>query len=83
VPFVVIQVIMVAILIAFPQLVTGNLEKITLDPSKAQIIVPPPENYDESPPDFGQQPEPAQPGSDKKPAEEEPSDLEKQFMQTK
>jgi tripartite ATP-independent transporter DctM subunit len=83
VPFVVIQVIMVAILIAFPQLVTGNLDKITLDPTKVQIIVPPPENYDESPPDFGQQPEPAQLGSDKKPAEEEPSELEKQFMQTK
>jgi tripartite ATP-independent transporter DctM subunit len=83
VPFVVIQVIMVAILIAFPQLVTGNLDKITLDPTKVQINVPPPENYDESPPDFGQQPEPAQPGSDKKPAEAEPSELEKQFMQTK
>jgi hypothetical protein len=76
-------VIMVAIVIGFPQLVTGNVEKSTVDPSKVQIIVPPSENVDESPPDFGQQPAPAQPGTGKKPAGEEPSELEKQFMQTK
>src|SRR5205085_4818516 len=36
VPFVVIQVIMVGIVIAFPRLVTGNLEKSTVDPSKVE-----------------------------------------------
>jgi tripartite ATP-independent transporter DctM subunit len=40
VPFVVIQVIMVGIVIAFPGLVTGNLEHIKVDPSKVQIIIP-------------------------------------------
>ncbi len=43
VPFVVIQVIMVAIVIVFPQLVTGNLEKANVDASKIQIEVPTPE----------------------------------------
>jgi len=43
VPFVVIQVIMVGIVIAFPGLVTGNVEKLKFDPSKVQIIVPTPE----------------------------------------
>ena len=43
VPFVVIQVIMVAIVIVFPKLVTGNVEKLKFDPSKVQIIVPTPE----------------------------------------
>jgi tripartite ATP-independent transporter DctM subunit len=40
VPFVVIQVIMVAIIIGFPALVTGSLEKLKFDPSKVQIIIP-------------------------------------------
>ncbi len=41
VPFVVIQVIMVGILIAFPELVTMNLDKGTgVDPSKVQIEIP-------------------------------------------
>jgi len=40
VPFVVIQVIMVAIVIGFPKLVTGNLEKSLGDPSKVQLTVP-------------------------------------------
>jgi tripartite ATP-independent transporter DctM subunit len=56
VPFVVIQVIMVAILIAFPQLVTSNLEKSKVDPSKVQIIIPAEEQQEElnqPPPDFG------------------------------
>jgi len=39
VPFVVIQVIMVGIVIAFPQLVTGNLDKATFDPSRMQIEI--------------------------------------------
>src|SRR5690348_3722315 len=57
VPFVVIQVIMVGIVIAFPGLVTGNLEKATFDPSKVKIEIPadtPEEQKEESaPPDFG------------------------------
>ena len=56
VPFVVVQVIMVAILIAFPGLVTSSLEKSTVDPSKVQIIIPPEEGAapgrEEAPPDF-------------------------------
>src|SRR4051812_8822687 len=57
VPFVVIQVIMVGIVIAFPRLVTGNLEKATFDPSKVNIEVPqetPEEQREEqAPPNFG------------------------------
>src|SRR3954468_14074096 len=41
VPFVVIQVVMVAIVIAFPSMVTSSLEKSTVDPSKIQIEIPP------------------------------------------
>jgi hypothetical protein len=58
VPFVVIQVLMVSIVIAFPKLVTGNLEKLTVDPSKVQITLPTPE-YEQKEidnptlPDFG------------------------------
>jgi tripartite ATP-independent transporter DctM subunit len=55
VPFVVIQVIMVGILIAFPQLVTSSLEKSKVDPSKVEIIIPQegqPEG-ESAPPDFG------------------------------
>jgi len=56
VPFVVIQVIMVGILIAFPGLVTSRLEKSTVDPSKVQIIIPAEEDaapgQEEAPPDF-------------------------------
>jgi tripartite ATP-independent transporter DctM subunit len=81
VPFVVIQVIMVAIVIAFPKLVTGNVEKSTVDPSKVQIIVPPIENQDESPPDFGQPPGGAKPAPAQKPEESPGDDLEKQFLQ--
>jgi tripartite ATP-independent transporter DctM subunit len=58
VPFVVIQVIMVAIVLAFPKLVTGNVEKIKFDPSKVQIIIPTPEYERQQleqapPPEFG------------------------------
>src|SRR4051794_6077894 len=75
VPFVIIQVVMVAIVIAFPQLVTGNVEKLKIDPSKVQINIPAPE-YDrqqnEQPggPDVGRQP-----GS----TESQQEDLQKQF----
>jgi tripartite ATP-independent transporter DctM subunit len=61
VPFVVIQVIMVGIVIAFPTLVTGSLEKLKFDPSKVQIIIPPSDLEQKGdtgeaatpPPDFG------------------------------
>jgi tripartite ATP-independent transporter DctM subunit len=58
VPFVVIQVIMVGIVIMFPGLVTGMLDKITLDPSKIEIKIPTPDYERErlegvAPPDFG------------------------------
>jgi tripartite ATP-independent transporter DctM subunit len=43
VPFVVIQVIMVGIVIAFPQLVTGNLDKLKVDPTKVKIEAPMPD----------------------------------------
>jgi tripartite ATP-independent transporter DctM subunit len=43
VPFVVIQLIMVGLVLGFPKLVTGNVEKLKFDPSKVQIIVPTPE----------------------------------------
>ena len=43
VPFVVIQVIMVGILIAFPGLVTSGLKKSAVDPSKIEINIPAPE----------------------------------------
>jgi tripartite ATP-independent transporter DctM subunit len=57
VPFVVIQVVMVAIVIAFPGLVTSNLEQTKVDPSKVQIEIPQ-ETQDQqqeetAPPDFG------------------------------
>jgi hypothetical protein len=80
VPFVVIQVIMVTIVIAFPGLVTGNLEHSNIDPSKVQIIIPTPEyerqqleHGDVPPPDFGAPKEGDKPGSG------EADDLEKQF----
>jgi TRAP-type mannitol/chloroaromatic compound transport system permease large subunit len=74
VPFVIIQVIMVAIVIMFPGLVTGNLEQVKIDPSKVQIEIPqetPEEQQQETaPPDFGSA----------KPAPESPADdLQKQF----
>jgi tripartite ATP-independent transporter DctM subunit len=52
VPFVVIQVIMVGIVIAFPGLVTGSVHHNTVDPSKVQIIIPESDSVEEIP-DFG------------------------------
>jgi tripartite ATP-independent transporter DctM subunit len=51
VPFVCIQVIMVAIVIAFPQLVLGNLDRKKVDPSSIQIEIPVQPEADQ-PPDF-------------------------------
>lgn len=59
IPFVVIQVIMVGIVIAFPGLVTGNLDKSTVDPSRIELEVPAPDyereqmERDADVPDFG------------------------------
>ena len=71
VPFVVIQVIMVGIVIAFPQLVTSNVEKLKFDPSKVQIIIPAPDQQPETiaPPD----------ASGNAPPSQENEDLQKQF----
>jgi len=71
VPFVVIQVVMVAIVIAFPTLVTSSLEKSMVDPSKVQIELPAEEEQPSSPPDFG--------GQQQKPEEPPADDLQKQF----
>jgi tripartite ATP-independent transporter DctM subunit len=59
IPFVVIQVIMVAIVIAFPGLVTGNLDRSTVDPSKIKLEILAPDyereqlERDADVPDFG------------------------------
>jgi tripartite ATP-independent transporter DctM subunit len=62
VPFVIIQVVMVGIVIAWPELVTGNLEKPDFDPSKIKIEVPTPD-YEKNellqPPTFPGQDNPA------------------------
>jgi hypothetical protein len=45
---------MVALVIAFPVLVTGLLDAPSnVDPSKIQIDIAPTDNADEPPPDFG------------------------------
>jgi hypothetical protein len=79
VPFVVIQVIMVAIVIIFPGLVTGNVERSTVDPSKVNIELPsetPEEQREETaPPDFGQ----PQGGGGQKSEPAPADDLQKQF----
>jgi len=68
IPWVVLQLIMVGIVIAFPQLVTAFLDKgPNVDPSKIEIVIPPQEN-EPAPPVFGAPSEPAP-----------PDDLEKQF----
>ncbi len=41
VPFVLIQVIMVGLVIAFPQMVTGSLHESTIDPADIKIELPP------------------------------------------
>ena len=59
VPFVIIQVIMVGIVIAFPGLVTGNLDRSTVDPSRIELEIPAPDyereqlERDADVPDFG------------------------------
>jgi tripartite ATP-independent transporter DctM subunit len=82
VPFVVIQVIMVAIVIGFPGLVTGNLERKKIDLDKVQIILPQEQYQTEPPPDFGQPGQAPAPGNEAEPPEGESGsadDLQKQF----
>jgi hypothetical protein len=79
VPFVVIQMAMVAILIAFPGLVTGNLEKLKVDPSKMELIIPEAEYGEEQGgADFGL---PGEEGTDEPGAEPDADalDLERAF----
>ncbi len=64
VPFVIIQVIMVSLVIVFPQMVmVYKAGESKVDPSKVQIILPPDEmqQQQESPPSFGAPPD--QPGN--------------------
>jgi len=88
VPFVVIQVIMVSIVIAFPGLVTGSLTKSTVDPSKIEIEFQRPdyETEPESPPgtESGDAGDKADAGRDEAggPSKEnDPDDIEKAFKQ--
>src|SRR5215831_12451582 len=68
IPWVALQLIMVAIVIAWPGLVTALLDTgPSVDPSKIEIVIPPQEN-EPAPPVFGAPSEPAP-----------PDDLEKQF----
>jgi hypothetical protein len=53
-PWVGLQLVMVALVIAFPVLVTGFLDApSTVDPTKIEIDIAPSENVDQPPPDFG------------------------------
>jgi hypothetical protein len=72
VPFVVIQIIMVALVIAFPQMVTGGLDKAAkIDLDKVTIDVP---VFDYGTPAGEQSPAPAQPdASTAAPADEDPN----------
>jgi tripartite ATP-independent transporter DctM subunit len=78
VPFVVIQVIMVGIVIAFPGLVTSTLQRNTVDPSTIEIDIPPPEHGQELPDDL-RDAEPAQERS----GTEQGRELEDLFKQSK
>ena len=73
VPFVVIQMIMVGIVIAFPGLVTGNLEHTKVDPSSVEIVIPPS--------GYGEQDEfyPGTTGDEGGAVDEDVSDLEAAF----
>jgi tripartite ATP-independent transporter DctM subunit len=89
VPFVVIQVIMVGIVIAFPHLVTGTLHKSDVDPSKIEINLPPSDYGRDQPerdaaPDFGAPKQDAGPGQapgKERSGAEQGGDLEKLFKQ--
>jgi TRAP-type mannitol/chloroaromatic compound transport system permease large subunit len=52
VPFVGIQLIMVALVIAFPALVLSALDRSTVDPNKVQIVIPSSDDSDQAPVEF-------------------------------
>jgi tripartite ATP-independent transporter DctM subunit len=94
VPFVVIQVIMVGIVIAFPGLVTSRLEKTAVDPTQIEITIPTPDYERERLEGGAATPDLSAPGrSDSEaagapPQKDEPgaqdgSDLERLFKQSK
>jgi tripartite ATP-independent transporter DctM subunit len=64
VPFVVIQVIMVTIVIAFPGLVTGGLTKSAVDPSTIEIQIETPDYQKEAPEMPTEGAAPAEPGTE-------------------
>ena len=89
VPFVVIQVIMVAIVIAFPGLVTGNLHRSQVDPSKIEITIPTPD-YEREQLERGAPSDPGRPDQDgegkargEQSGAEQGRDLEDLFKQSK
>jgi tripartite ATP-independent transporter DctM subunit len=79
IPWVVLQLIMVGIVIFWPGLVTAFLDKGSgIDPSKIEIVIPPQEQNEVAPPDFGA------PAGKPGPADKTSGDdLEKQFLQSK
>jgi tripartite ATP-independent transporter DctM subunit len=79
VPFVVIQLIMVAVVIAFPALVTATLQKGTVDPSKIEINIAPPEH--DQPASGGDAPTGDAPKE--RSGADQGGDLEKLFKQSK
>ena len=80
IPWVVLQLIMVGIVIFWPGLVTAFLDKGSgVDPSKVEIVIPPQEQNEAAPPDFGAPAGKPGPADDKSSGD----DLEKQFLQSK
>jgi tripartite ATP-independent transporter DctM subunit len=86
VPFVVIQVIMVGILIAFPALVTGNLDTAVVDSSKFEMKIPTPDYEREqldkanTVPDFSAPSDSGEHASDEaSPGDDRASDLEREL----
>jgi tripartite ATP-independent transporter DctM subunit len=89
VPFVIIQLLMVGLVIAFPQLVTGNLVKSTIDPSKIEMQIPSSDydrgSSDQAAPDFSAPGKKGDGKSEDKPAapSDPPDDLEKMLKESK
>jgi tripartite ATP-independent transporter DctM subunit len=82
VPFVVIQVIMVGIVIAFPQIVTVTLHKSGIDPSKIEINIPTPE-YEREQLEHNTAGSKEQAAGKERSGAEQGGDLEKLFKQSK
>jgi tripartite ATP-independent transporter DctM subunit len=81
VPFLVIQLIMVAVVIAFPGLVTSGLHKSGVDPAKIEIILPP-TDYDGGLPEEFRDDEYREPGP-AYPDEKQGKELEELFKDSK